>query len=84
MTVDHHQMLLQLIGSLTLCDHMGDVSNAVCDVMEKLFPDDDSWNEGDFHDLGTWLGKRGVTTLLGTPLFEPDGDGDGAEIKETP
>ena len=60
-------LLLQLIGSLTLCDHMGDVSNDVQYVLTKLGINDE-WE--DWPQLAEALHVRGVTTLYGTSLAE--------------
>lgn len=65
MSQTDREILLQLIGSLTLCDHMGDVSNDVETALKRIDLDIE-W--ADLDELGTELGKRGVTTLYGTPL----------------
>lgn len=67
----YENLILQFIGSLTICDHMGDVSNEIITVMEKLDLNIE-WN--DMNDLGRYLGKRGVTTLLGSPLWSAEDD----------
>ena len=62
---DAYATLLRLIGSLTLCDHMGDVSDAVTKALDDigLTLEWDEWAE-----LGVLLHKMGVTTLYGTSL----------------
>lgn len=68
---NHTDLLLKLIGSLTLCDHMGDVSNDVDKVLRELdinVPGDLEWE-----DLGDWLARNlGVTTLNGTSLLNEE------------
>ena len=71
---EYRALVLSLIGSLTLCDHMGDVSNDVQAVLDRLGINIE-WYE--WHDLGDALGRMGVTTLYGTSLVdEPDEDED--------
>lgn len=67
MDTDYRTLLLQFIGSLTLCDHMGDVSDNVNEVLNRLGLDIE-WSE--FNQLGSELGKMGVSTLNGTDLRE--------------
>lgn len=62
---DNEKLLLKFIASLTLCDHMGDVSNDVDDVLKKLGIDID-WDE--WSDLRQELYLLGITTLNGTEL----------------
>lgn len=66
---DCRALLLSLIGSLTLCDHMGDVAGDVNTVLERLGMDIE-WDE--WGELGMRLGKMGVRTLYGTALYDPD------------
>lgn len=74
---DYRTILLSLIGSLTLCDHMGDVSNDVQEALDQIGLKIE-WDE--WHELGAALGKMGVTTLLGTPLSDADDEeSDGSE-----
>ena len=62
---DYRQILLQLIGSLTLDEHMGDVSNSVSEALTRAgFVVD--WEE--WPDLRSWLAQQGITTLWGTDL----------------
>ena len=65
-------LLLQFIGSLTLADHLGDVSNDIDAVLKRLGLDIE-WHE--LSDLGKRLGEMGVTTLYGT-ILRDDGAGD--------
>ena len=69
--VDYRQMLLQLCGSLTLCDHMGDVSNDVLEVLTRLGMPESVLN-AEWEEVGKELGKLGVTTLYGTKLYHED------------
>lgn len=59
--IDYRKLILQFIGSLTLCDHMGDVGNDIDTVLE-ISDNDGSTN------LRNYLHKLGVTTLYDTPL----------------
>lgn len=77
-TPDYRTILLRLCGSLTLCDHMGDVCGDVFEALKQAMPEVDFDAEDmpmDLSDLGTWLGKNhGVTTLHETPLYDPEED----------
>jgi hypothetical protein len=65
---DYRSLLLSFLGSLTLCDHMGDVSNDMLDVLEHLgIEPPEEWEE-----LGRTLGLMGVRTLQDTPLISDD------------
>lgn len=66
---DYRTLLLAFIASLTLADHMGDVSNEVEEVLRCLGLKIE-WDE--MHELGTALGKMGVTTLYGSDLSADD------------
>jgi fibrillarin-like rRNA methylase len=68
---DYRLLLLQFIGSLTLADHMGDVSNDVSDVLERMGVEIE-WDE--WEDLRSKLGAMGITTLHGTSLKDDDDD----------
>src|ERR1700747_931528 len=58
---------LWLCASLTLADHMGDVSDDVYYVLKQLeMPPEVLNSEG--KDLGKELGKLGITTLYATEL----------------
>lgn len=61
-----HKLLLELIASLTLADHMGDVSSDVYTVLKRL--DMQEAVEAEWEGLIGVLGKMGVTTLYGTSL----------------
>lgn len=67
------ELLLSFVGSLTLCDHMGDVADDVNLVLERLGMQV-SW--GEWSDLGRQLAKQGVKTLYGTRLDGEDDDGE--------
>lgn len=69
--LDHRTLLLQFIGSLTLCDHMGDVSDDVAKVLDIMGLDIE-WDEWD--DLGKALSEMGITTLYGTELWHEEDD----------
>lgn len=60
------KLLLGLIGSLTLADHMGDVANDLYDVIRELKLPVGEWSE--LHELADELGKLGIETLHGTKL----------------
>lgn len=66
---DYRALILAFVGSLTLADHMGDVSNDVEQVL-KLLGVKIEWYE--WGELGSALGKMGVTTLYGTSLSDDD------------
>ena len=71
---DYRHLLLQFIGSLTLCQHMGDVSNGVYNVLQQLGMDDlDDDCEDGYTKLRCCLHQRGITTLVGTSLVD-DGE----------
>ena len=61
------ELLLSLCGTLTLADHMGDVSNDVLYVLKKLGMPKEVLEAG-WENLGEELGKLGVQTLYGTKL----------------
>lgn len=70
------EILLRLCGSLTLCDHMGDVSGDVHEALNlagvpKEKGEHDSWEE----DVVDRIAQAGVTvTLYGTSLSIADDD----------
>ena len=70
---EYRDLLLSLVGSLTLCDHMGDVSNAVDECLKRVGMPQEVL-DADWKDLGKELGKLGVKTLYGTELYDPDDD----------
>jgi hypothetical protein len=81
------ELLLQLLGSLTLCDHMGDVADDVLHVIRQLGIPTSSPTPFDGIQLveGGWrvevratLRAMGVRTLYGTSLDgdEPEEDED--------
>ena len=69
-------LLLSLLGSLTLCDHMGDVADDVFAVMKRLKITDSYEDEYDDwkRSVGRTLHDLGVTTLYGSPLYCPEDD----------
>lgn len=58
-----HELLLSFIAGLTLCDHMGDVSDDIVKVL-KLMGEDIAFDE--LRELADALRARGVKTLYGT------------------
>jgi hypothetical protein len=69
--LDYRDILLKLIGSLTLSDHMGDVSEDVARTLHMIGIDIE-WV--DWPDLRKALAKMGVTTLYDTSLSDKDED----------
>ena len=65
--IDYKTLLLQFIASLTLAEHMGDVSEVIDEVLKRVGRID-LLDYKDMSDLRTALGKEGVTTLYGTEL----------------
>lgn len=67
--IDYREVLLSLIGSLTLADHMGDAANDIWAALRRigLEPPD---TVSDLTDLGQWLGRMGIRTLYGTELSD--------------
>ena len=62
-------LILSFCASLTLCDHMGDVSNEVGTLLQMVGVEE-AWDDWD--ELGQILARRGVKTLGGTELsIEP-------------
>ncbi len=66
--LDYRKILLELIASLTLCDHMGDVSNEIVEVLKRIDFKYDSSNEDEFEYLQDALRKEGIKTLGGIEL----------------
>jgi hypothetical protein len=65
---DPREVLLLLVASLTLADHMGDASNDALMALKRIGIEPDC----EWEDLGVWLGKKyGTKTLYGTS-FEED------------
>ena len=79
---DDRTILLQLIGSLTLCDHMGDVSNYMVAALRRAGRYDlmERWDEDRGYDgmrgLRRALHEDGVTTLVGTNLWDEEDDAE--------
>lgn len=71
-----HRLLMEFIASLTLADHMGDVSEDVSYVLKLLGMEDlaaSDWGDETMQELH----KLGVTTLYGTSLeAEPEDKDD--------
>lgn len=70
------ELIYQFIGSLTLCEHMGDVCNDIGFVLKQLDSDIKSEDWSDLDELMDILAKRGITTLYNTSL--------GADTDEEP
>jgi hypothetical protein len=68
-TKDYRGLLLALCASLTLADHIGDVSNEVHEVLKRLEMPAEVL-DADWEDVGLELGKLGIRTLWGTELTE--------------
>ena len=68
--VDYKKILLQLIASLTLCDHMGDVGDDINKTLENIDLQVGEWD--DICELGHLLGKMGITTLYETTIDHSD------------
>jgi hypothetical protein len=64
---DYKELLMQLLGSLTICEHMGDVARDVEYVLKKL-GHDFKWYE--LHEVADYFGSIGATTLYGTSLVD--------------
>lgn len=73
MGIDYKQLLLQFIGTLTLDENTGDVSDSISTILDRMDMDLE-WD--DLSDLGDQLGKMGITTLYGTSLGYDDEDDD--------
>lgn len=63
--VDCRSLLLSFLHALTLCDHMGDVSNDMLKVFKELGMELPSsvLGEDDMIPLRRWLESQGVTDL---------------------
>lgn len=65
---DPRAVLLSLVSSLTLADHMGDASGDALIALKRIgieVPDGVEWE-----DLGEWLEEKyGTTTLYGTSFL---------------
>lgn len=81
-TTDYRKLLLQFIGSLTICDHIGDVTNEIDTVLKKLgmpLPADVATDTDWGVALGEWLGKQGVPFFFkGWGEWAPWGSADGS------
>ena len=65
------ELLLSLLASLTLCDHMGDVADDVGHVMEQLGIECEDTGEWGL-DVARALHLLGVKTLYGTEIGGQD------------
>ena len=69
---NYEKILLQFLASLCFCDHMGDVSNDIIAVLNRMNihidqeDEEKEWPE----PLQSTLRKMGVCTLYGTSLVE--------------
>lgn len=75
-------LLLSLLGSISLADHLGDVANDVVTVLERLSietPYADSYGEW-WSGLRRDLHNVGVTTLYGTELYDPNDEDDEPDV----
>lgn len=79
MEADYKKILLSLIGSLTLADHLGDVWDDVSEALDQagfktLREAADSNYESESYGaaLAPELHKIGVTTLYGTSLGDDE------------
>ena len=67
---DPRAVLLSLVSSLTLADHMGDASNDANIAIKRIGID---VSDVEWEDLGVWLWKNhGVKTLYGTSFEDHD------------
>ena len=64
------EYVLQIIASLCLCDHMGDVGGDIDKMLKDIDFDAGEWESAS--DLLDVLARHGVTTLYGTTLSKPD------------
>jgi hypothetical protein len=65
--VDYRTVLLQFVGSLTFCEHMGDVADNIAFVLQKLNLGTPDWDN--IGSLREQLAKQGITTLHGSSLI---------------
>lgn len=76
---DYRAILLSLCASLTLCDHMGDVSDYVFKALEmagvKVDEDDDGGGEWT-DEVQRTLHAMGVKTLYNTSVGDEDESDD--------
>lgn len=54
------QIILHFVWSLCLCDHMGDVADALDEFLQQLGYDDVPRYD-DLHELTGWLEQYGIT-----------------------
>jgi hypothetical protein len=67
------QVLINLVGSLTLADHMGDAMDDAMQALKQVGIEPPEEMDDDDFDLGDWLARNhGATTVWGTSLLEED------------
>jgi len=71
---NYKELLLSLIASMTLADHMGDVCDDVQTVMDKMGIECsvDLSGEGDAQDFKRLLHNMGAKTVYGTEIWDAD------------
>lgn len=81
--LDHEQLLVNLLGSLTFADHLGDVADDVNTVLNALGLDIE-WYPGDNdEDIRKLLVQRfSATSLYGSALWNPAEETDDEEDYE--
>lgn len=66
---DYKRLLLELVASATLADHMGDMWNDLNRAL-KIMGEDDLLEDHD--ELSKKLFQRGITTIWGTEIGPED------------
>lgn len=69
-------LLLSLLGSLTLCDHMGDAIDDVSKVLKELGVEVEGYPDDYMRAVAAALHTMGVKTLYGTPLVSDEDEGE--------
>lgn len=83
MDKDYKAMILSLVASATLCDHMGDMWNDLNFVLKEM-GEDDLLEE--FDELPKKLHLRGIKTVYGSEVWSKEDedaeglDGNGEDI----
>lgn len=65
------KILLQLVASATLADHMGDMWDDLGEALKKVGRKDLEklmWVDDENHELAHQLAKEGITTIWGTEV----------------
>lgn len=68
---DYKTAFYQLLASITLADHLGDVAEDICHALEKVGDTEGrrAAEEGElFEQLQELLSERGITTIHGTKI----------------